>query len=130
MNKIITAALSSCLFAAAAIAHPGGHGEDARHPTFDCSAMAGTYAMSAKRVASVTVADGMITIEPAGTEKASGTCVSPLIVEGKNLPRALIMSGAVLGTKFSAAGCCTVVLRGDEFAFDNGEVWKRQKPVK
>ncbi|MEQ1864091.1 MAG: hypothetical protein ABL996_05500 [Micropepsaceae bacterium] len=130
MNKTIAAGLASCLLAAAAGAHPGGHGEDDVHPTFDCSAIAGTYAIDTQRLATVSVADGKVTIEPAGTEKATGNCVSPLIGEGKNLPRAVITSGAALGAKFGAPGCCIVVLKNDELSFDNGEVWKRKKPAK
>jgi hypothetical protein len=132
MNKIIIAASASYLLAATALAHPGGHGEDEFVPVFDCSAMAGAYAMGAKRTATVTVEGGRVTIAvaPAGDDKATGTCVSPLIVDGINLPRALMTSNAALGAKFVAPDCCSVILKNDELSFDNGEVWSRRKPAK
>lgn len=132
MTKTIAAFAVSCAFAFAAAAHPD-HDEPDFYvaPTFDCSAMAGTYDAGAKRVVKVAFADGKVTLTQTGSPDVTGECMAPMIASGAYLPRARAALGVSFGLPAGAADCCTFHLKGEKLVFDGTPVtWSRRKDAK
>jgi len=125
------AALATLAFAGAALAHPGGHGED-EHPKYtgyDCTAMSGEFEAGTKGVVTVTVFEGKVIFAPKDGTAAVGNCISPTVAGDKFYPRAKAEFDASFGKDLGVTDCCTVQLKDDALTFDKAAtiVWKRRK---
>jgi hypothetical protein len=141
MRSIAFGTLYALVFATAASAHPGGHGEDEMpYMGPDCNAMSGDFDAGSKLSVSVYVYRGkvLLTAKADATvvgETVIGDCVSPQTVSGSFAPRALIkfvpkFADGKFAKELEAPDCCTATLTGDVLKFDKAPslAWKRRKP--
>lgn len=114
-----------------AAAHPEDEPDFYVAPTFDCSAMAGTYDAVAKRVVKVSFAGGKVTLTQKGSPDVTGDCMPPKISGGSYLPRARAVLGVSFGMPAGVADCCSFYLEGEKLMFDGTPVsWKRRKDAR
>lgn len=131
MNRTIAALAVLCALPFAAAAHPEDEPDFNVAPTFDCSAMAGTYDAGAKRVVKVAFADGKVTFAQTGNPDITGDCMAPKISSGAYLPRGRAALGVSFGLPAGVTDCCTFHLQGEKLVFDGTPVtWNRRKDTK